>query len=104
MPWREPGHVDPEGVYFSYYGETLVACIGLAPAAAAKSHCFWTAAGHMVCVGLLSTPFAADFGPVHMFVQAFDTLKIPELSFGTRDTLRKVICLSVSRAFFLLLS
>ena len=39
----------------------------------------------------------------HMFVQAFDTLKIPEHRFGTRDTLKKVICLGISRALFLLL-
>ena len=37
-----------------------------------------------------------------MFVQAFDALKIPENRFGTRDTLKKVICSSISRAFFLL--
>ena len=36
----------------------------------------------------------------HIFVQAFDTLKITEHCFGTRDTLKKVICLSISQALF----
>ena len=35
-----------------------------------------------------------------MFVQAFDTLKILDHRFGTRDTLKKVTCLSISRALF----
>ena len=39
----------------------------------------------------------------HMFVKAFDTLKIPEYRFWTRDTLKKVICLSISWELFLLL-
>ena len=32
---------------------------------------------------------------LHMFVQEFDTLKIPKHHFGTKDTLKKVICLSL---------
>ena len=39
---------------------------GGAPTAAAERHRCWTGAGHMyvlVCIGLLSTPLAADFGP-----------------------------------------
>ena len=32
-----------------------------------------------------------------MFAHAFDTLKIPDHRFGTRDTPKKVICLSVSQ-------
>ena len=31
----------------------------------------------------------------HKFIQAFDTLKIPVHCFGTRDTLKKVIYLSI---------
>ena len=38
-----------------------------------------------------------------MFVQEFDTLKIPEHRFGTQDALKKVIGLSISQALFLLL-
>ena len=41
-----------------------------------------------------------------MYVQAFDKLKIPEYRFqqvGTRDTLKKVICLSILLVLFLLL-
>ena len=51
----------------------------------------------------LSTPAFSSIILFHMFVQAFDTLKIPEHRFGTRETLRKVICLSISQALFLLL-
>ena len=36
----------------------------------------------------------------HKFVQAFESLKIPVCSFGTWDTLKKVICLSISQALF----
>ena len=35
-----------------------------------------------------------------MFAHAFDTLKIPDHRFGTRDTPKKVICLSVSQGPF----
>ena len=41
--------------------------------------------------------------PLHKFVQVFDTLKIPVQCFGTRDTLKKVICPSVSQALCILL-
>ena len=40
---------------------------------------------------------------LHKFVQVFDTLKIPVRCFGTRDTLKKVICLILSYTLFLLL-
>ena len=45
----------------------------------------------------LSAPSFSSIILFHMFVQAFDTLKIPH-HFGTRDTLKKVVCLSISRA------
>ena len=51
----------------------------------------------------LSTPAFSSIILIHMFVQAFDTLKTPEHRFGTRNTLNKVIWLSVSLARFLLL-
>ena len=50
----------------------------------------------------LSAPAFSSIILFHMFVQAFDTLKIPEHRFGTRDTLKKVVCMSISRARFLL--
>ena len=40
---------------------------------------------------------------LHKFVQVLDTLKIPVRCFGTRDTLKKVICLILSYTLFLLL-
>ena len=42
----------------------------------------------------LSTPAFSSIILIHMFVQAFDTLKTPEHRFRTRDTLNKLICLS----------
>ena len=50
----------------------------------------------------LSTAFSSII-LFHMFVQAFDTLKIQEHCFGTRDSLKKVICMSILQALFLLL-
>ena len=38
-----------------------------------------------------------------MFVQEFDTLKIPEHRFGTGDALKKMICLCILQAHFLFL-
>ena len=44
---------------------------------------------------------------LHMFIQAFDTLKIPEhcfgFKFGNLDTLKKVICLSILQVVLKLL-
>ena len=51
----------------------------------------------------LSTPTFSKFSSItlfHIFVQAFDTLEIPKHRFGTQDTLKKVICLSILQAFF----
>ena len=50
----------------------------------------------------LSTPAFSSIILFHMFIQAFNTLEIPEHCFGTLDTLKKVICLSISSALFLL--
>ena len=41
---------------------------------------------------------------LHKFLQVFDTLKIPVYCFGTQDPLKKVLCLIVSQALFVLLS
>ena len=38
-----------------------------------------------------------------IFIQAFDTLKITEHRFGTRDTLKNMVCLSISQGLVLLL-
>ena len=51
----------------------------------------------------LSTPAFPSVILFRMFVQAFDTLKIPEHRFGIRDTLKMVICLWILRPFFFLL-
>ena len=52
----------------------------------------------------LSTPiFFPSIILFHMFVQALDTLKIPEHRFGTSDTLKKMICLSIWLALLHLL-
>ena len=51
----------------------------------------------------LSTSTFPSIVLFYMFVQAFDALKIPEHRFETRDTLNKVICLSILLVFFLLL-
>ena len=40
---------------------------------------------------------------LHKIIQVFDTLKIPVHCFGTWNTLKKVICLIVLQALFLLL-
>ena len=51
----------------------------------------------------LSTPSISSFILFYIFVQAFDTLKIPEHRCGARDPLKKVICLSILLLFSLLL-
>ena len=50
-----------------------------------------------------STPAFSSTILLYKLVQVFDTLKIPVRCFGTRDTLKKVICLIRSYALFLLL-
>ena len=49
------------------------------------------------------TPTFSSAILLHKFVQVFNTMKIPDPCFGTRDTLKKVICLILSYAIFLLL-
>ena len=51
---------------------------------------------------LLTPSFSSNI-LFHIFVHAFDTLKIPEHRFATRNTLKKVICLSILQEPFLLL-
>ena len=48
----------------------------------------------------IATPAFPSIILLHMFVQEFDTLKIPEHRFGTQDALKKVIGLSISQALF----
>ena len=52
---------------------------------------------------LLLDPAFSSSILLYKFVQVFDTLKIPVRCFGTRDTLKKVICLILSYTLFLLL-
>ena len=49
------------------------------------------------------TPTFSSTILLHKFMQVFDTLKIPVHCFGTRDNLKKVICLILSYTRFLLL-
>ena len=51
----------------------------------------------------LLTPAFFSIILFQMFIHAFDTLKSPVHGFGTRDTLKKVICLSFLQALVLLL-